>query len=165
MWPSCLLTIGLGNLFAAAGARASEPLSPPATRTSDTYEQLTIRGRFVWLAEAMAKRFGAQAVPEAVERVMAIEAPDGQLVPLLEDVRGRAFRADPALRTFDLELEVRRYRGAPAVQLIRLYSLEKGVRYELDYWCEICSIVMFERKLCECCQGTIELRKRKVPGP
>ncbi|MCA9044880.1 MAG: hypothetical protein KDA69_11205, partial [Planctomycetaceae bacterium] len=41
--------------------------------------------------------------------------------------------------------------------------LEKdGTRQEMDYWCDICSIPMYEIKECECCQGPIEFRLR--PG-
>jgi hypothetical protein len=27
-----------------------------------------------------------------------------------------------------------------------------------DYWCDVCSIPMYEIKPCECCQGEIRLR-------
>ena len=43
---------------------------------------------------------------------------------------------------------------------------EKGRRQEMDYWCEICSIPMYEIKACECCQADIDLRLRpgKLPA-
>ena len=54
--------------------------------------------------------------------------------------------------------------GAPAVQIIGVYELAKDGRYEVDYWCSVCAIAMYELKPCECCQGEIELRKRKADG-
>jgi hypothetical protein len=35
---------------------------------------------------------------------------------------------------------------------------EAGVRQYTDYWCDICSIPMYEIQPCECCQGDIRLR-------
>lgn len=144
-------------LAGAVGTRRSSA-EPPGTETP---QNETLRGRVVYLAEALERRYGVKSVPEAADRVLAIETRDGELVPLVEDIRGRAFRRDPQLRELeDLELLVRRHPGAPAVQVIKLYSHERGVRYELDYWCEICAIAMYELKPCDCCQGPIELRRR-----
>ncbi|MCA9222733.1 MAG: hypothetical protein KDA71_20565, partial [Planctomycetales bacterium] len=79
---------------------------------------------------------------------------------IVEDVRGRAFRRDDRLRKMRVELLVRRYAGVPAVQIIRVFELTDEGRFELDYWCDICAIAMFELKACDCCQGPIELRRR-----
>jgi hypothetical protein len=122
----------------------------------------TIRGKVVFLAEVMEKQTGVPSVPEARERILALQTRAGDLIPLLEDVRARAFRRDDRLRKMDVELVVRRYSQFPAVQIIRVFEVAKDGRYEIDYWCEICSIAMFEQKDCECCQGPVELRRRKV---
>jgi hypothetical protein len=118
----------------------------------------------VYLAEALEQRAGTTAVPEAKDRILALETKDGELIPLLEDVRGRAFRRDERLRKMDVELLVRRYKGSPVVQVIRVFEVTKDGLLEVDYWCEICAIAMYELKECECCQGPIELRKRKSDG-
>jgi hypothetical protein len=122
----------------------------------------TIRGRVVYLAEAMEKQTGLSSVSEARERVLALQTAKGQLIPILEDVRGRAFRRDERLRDIDLELVVRRFKNSPLVQVIRVIELTKSGRFEIDYWCDTCSIAMFEKKDCECCQGDVELRRRPV---
>src|SRR5205823_4561003 len=96
------------------------------------------------------------------ERVLALRTKEGELVPLLEDVRARAFRRDERLREMEVELVVRRYAILPLLQVIRVFELAKDGKYEIDYWCAICSIPMFEKKDCECCQGDVELRRRKV---
>jgi hypothetical protein len=140
-----------------ATGHQSSPKQPPKK-----FEVLTLRGRVVWLAEAMARRHGVKTVPEAAMRVLALETSDGQLFPLAEDIRGRGFRRDERLRKVDLELLVRRYHGAPVIQVIRAFELTKKAKFELDYWCEICAIAMFELKPCDCCQADIQLRRRIV---
>lgn len=129
---------------------------------ADSFATETIRGKVVFLAEVMQRQTEAPVVPEALERVLALRAADGKLIPLLEDVRARAFRRDDRLRQMEVELVVRRYAISPLVQIIRVIGLAADGKFELDYWCDICSIAMFEKKECECCQGEVELRRRRV---
>lgn len=126
------------------------------------YTTKRIAGRVVWAAEALSRLHGIKSVPEAAQRVLALETRDGQLFPFVEDKRGRSFRLDKRLRGIDVELLVRQYRGVPFVQVIQVFAIKKDGKYELDYWCEICAIAMFELKPCDCCQAEIELRARKV---
>ncbi len=122
----------------------------------------TLRGKVVFLAEAMENEIGVRSVPEAKDRILALQTEGGELVPLLEDARGRAFRRDDRLRQMKVELLVRRYRNSPLAQIIRVCEVAADGRYEIDYWCEICAIAMVEKKDCECCQGPVQLRRRKV---
>jgi hypothetical protein len=122
----------------------------------------THRGHVVFLAEAVEKRTGVPVVPEARERVLALETAKGELIPLLEEVRARAFRGDERLRKMEIELVVRKYRNSPLVQVIGVAEIAKDGKYEIDYWCDICAIAMFEQKDCECCQEPNVLRRRKV---
>jgi len=122
----------------------------------------THRGRIVFLAEAHEKRTGVPVVPEARDRVLALETAKGELIPLLEDVRARAFRRDERLREMEIELLVRHYRGSPLVQIIGVSEIAKDGKFEIDYWCDICAIAMFEQKDCECCQEPNVLRRRRV---
>ncbi len=138
------------------GAAALPAAEPPA------FELQTLRGRVVYLHEALEKRFDITSVPEAKERTLALQTADGTLVPLVEDIRGRAFRVDERLRKMNVQMLVRRYQGSPAVQVIRLFEVTDDGLLELDYWCDICAIVMYEFKACECCQGQTELRRQKV---
>jgi hypothetical protein len=149
-----LVSAFVAALIGNAGLAADEP--------EKGYDTETLRGRVVFLAEEFEKQTGVPSVPEARERILALKQADGTLVPLLEDVRGRAFRRDKRLRQMEVELVVRRYRQSPVVQIIRVMEVTKEGRYDLDYWCEICAIAMFEQKDCECCQGPVELRRRKV---
>ena len=43
-------------------------------------------------------QFGITTVDEAANRVLAIATKDGQLIPIVEDLRGRAFRVDERAR-------------------------------------------------------------------
>jgi hypothetical protein len=131
-----------------------------ATARGDKFVLRSLRGRVVWLGEAMGRLHGVKTVPEAAERTLALETEDGSLHPLVEDVRGRAFRRDERLRKMHVELLVREYAGSPVVQVVRVFELARDGKLELDYWCEICSIAMYELKECDCCQGPIELRRR-----
>ncbi len=144
------------------------PVSAIAAEPQDevvaSYVTKAIRGRVVWLAEALTRLHGIKSVPEAKQRVLALETKAGDLHPIVEDIRGRAFRRDERLRQMNVELLVRQYRGSPMVQVVRVFELTDEGKFEVDYWCEICSIAMFELKECDCCQGPIELRRQKVAG-
>ena len=48
------------------------------------------------------------------------------------------------------------------IQILRVWQIEHGRRYEIDYWCDVCAIVMYETGPCACCQDTNRLRKRLV---
>ena len=148
----------IGSLLlvvAVITARTDAADSPP-------FKLQTYRGHVVFLNEALARKFGIATVPEAADRSIALETAEGTLVPIVEDVRGRAFRADERLRKPEVEILVRKYEGSPAVQVIRLFEVTKDGKLELDYWCDICAIPMVELKPCECCQGETILRRRKV---
>ena len=146
----------------SAQQAAQQPAQESAQESAQaSYETVTLRGRVVWMAEALDRLFGIRSVPEAKERLLAIETPDGRLHPIVAYIRGRSFRRDPRLRV-DGEFLVRRYEGSPMVQVIRIYEISEQGKFELDYWCEICAIAMFELKPCDCCQGSIELRRRKA---
>lgn len=150
-----LLLIGLGLI-----AVADEPAAPVAEKPA--FEVSSVRGRVVWLAEALTRRFGIESDQDTEHAQVALETADGQLLPLVKDARGRGFWLDERLRGIDMELMVRRYPGSPVAQVIRVYTVKPDGLYELDYWCDICSIPMYELKACECCQGETRIRERKV---
>jgi hypothetical protein len=137
------------------GSAAGDSQSPNFTTE-------TIRGRVSFLAQEMEKRTDARPVPEARDRILALQTSEGQFVPLLEDVRGRAFRSDERLRQMEIELLVRRYRHWPLVQILRVFEVKDGQRYEIDYWCDICAIAIYEDRECDCCQGPVVLRRQRV---
>ena len=157
-----LFCIGLIPIGQHAPAQTgSEPAATAAVRKTP-YSTRVLRGRVVWLAEALTRRFDIVQVPEAARKSLALETREGTLIPLAEDIRGRGFRRDARLREMNVELMVRIYHQSPVAQIVRVYSIEKRGKFEVDYWCDICAIAMYELKPCECCQAKIELRKRPV---
>ena len=158
------VAIVLAAIVCCASPRlpAAEPPVDQSPATKADFTTATLRGRVVWMADAMARRHGVKSVAEASDRILALETKDGELLPILEDVRGRAFRVDPRLMKLDVELLVRQHRGSPMLQVIGVSAIEKDGKFEIDYWCEICAIAMYELKPCDCCQGETELRRRAV---
>ena len=146
-------------LAAASRGRADEPAKP-----APDFHQEWIRGKVVWLAEALKSEFGISTVSEVAESSLAILTDEGQLFPLVENLRGRAFRKDERLRGKEMEILARRYDKQPLVQVLRVYQLDGERRYEVDYWCDVCAIVMYEKGACACCQDDNRLRKRLVEG-
>jgi hypothetical protein len=121
-----------------------------------------IRGKVTWLAAALKSKFGISTVPEVAENSLALVTDDGRLLPIVENLRGRAFRKDERLRGKDMQILARRYQQHPLIQVLRVYEFDEGKRYEVDYWCDVCAIVMFETGPCACCQDDNRLRKRLV---
>ena len=126
------------------------------------YRNELLHGRVVWLAAALRSRFGITSVPEVAENGLAILTTDGSLVPIVENLRGRAFRKDPRLLEMELELLVRRYEHQPFVQVVKIFEVEGDKRNEIDYWCDVCAIIMYEYGPCSCCQDQNRLRRQLV---
>ena len=171
---SLILAGVLGCIFGfVVGLSRAETEENSAAPPGDTIDQAvakpfrveSIRGKVVWYAEGLKSQFGITTVDEAADRVLAVATPDGELIPIVEDLRGRAFRSDERLREMDVELRVRRYAGTPAVQIVRVYEWRDGKKFQVDYWCDVCAIIMFETGPCSCCQDHNRLRQRPVESP
>lgn len=114
-------------------------------------------GRVVVVQEAL-KRRGVKAFDEFRSQV-ALESDDGELIPIVPDWRGRAFYQDERLRNRRVDLVGSRQKAAPYLQVLMIFVFdEQGTRHYMDYWCDICSIPMYEIKPCDCCQAEIRLR-------
>ena len=66
----------------------AQPISPSAAAASG-HETLSLRGRVVWLADALQQLHGIQTVPEARDRVLVLQTDDGELHPLVRYSRPR----------------------------------------------------------------------------
>jgi hypothetical protein len=148
----------LGSLITRLVAVQAQP---PSAAPSPYVTEVAV-GKVVFLAEAMEQATGARAVPEARQRVLALQTSAGNYIPLLEDVRGRAFRTDQRLRQMQVKLWLRRYAGFPLAQILRVVEVTPDGEFEIDYWCDVCAIALFEQKECDCCQGPVVLRRRKL---
>jgi len=163
--PSATAGAGGDNTPGADTAPANTAASgrgPAAASTKTAYAAETLRGRMVWMADALERRYGIETDADAVQAVIAVETGDGKLIPIVKDFRSRGFWLDPRLRAMEVEVLVRRYEKSPVVQVVRWYAVRQGRKYEVDYWCDICAIPMYELKTCDCCQGETRLRERLV---
>ncbi len=131
---------------------------PETKQKAPTPEKMV--GRVVFLYEELAKATGIEPNRDALQRVLALKTEDGKLLPLIEDVRGGAFRKDKRLREMKLELVVRRQPKTPLLQVLRVFEVTKDGKAEIVYWCDICAITMYELRDCACCQGPIEMIRR-----
>lgn len=98
---------------------------------------------------------------------VALEAPGGELLPIIPDWRGRAFFQDKRLRNRRVEVVGSVRPGIPYLQVIMIFVFdEAGTRQYMDYWCDICSIPMYEIKPCDCCQADtiLRLQPRDLPN-
>ena len=146
----------LSPLWGADPAAKTSPAADASTPPEDRQELLT--GRVVLLTEAL-KRKDIAAYPEEHKNQVVLETPTGELFPILSDWRGRAFYQDKRLRDRKVELVCKRPPGVPYLQVLMIFTFdEQGQRQYTDYWCDICSIPMYEIKPCDCCQGDIRLR-------
>lgn len=124
-----------------------------------------LSGKVVLLADALKER-GIKSYGEEIQGQVVLVTKEDELVPIVADWRGRAFYQDERLRNRPVDLVVHRHKGVPWVQVLSIYTFdEQGARNITDYWCDICSIPMYEIKECECCQGPIRLRFRPQELP
>jgi hypothetical protein len=152
--------------FALPFAHSDDPKSPAAEKIENAPEPTRelFTGKVVLATDAL-KRKGLTAAEEMKGQVV-LETPDGELIPILADWRGRAFYQDERLREREVELLGYRRKGVPYLQALMVFTFNKaGEREYTDYWCDVCSIPMYEIKPCECCQGEIRLRFQKQGLP
>jgi hypothetical protein len=146
----------------AAGPTTKVKTKPAASRPEPPKKLFT--GKVVMLREAL-KRRGIKATEEFDKQVV-LETPTGELIPIIPDWRGRAFYQDKRLRDHKVDLVGYRRKGIPYLQVLMIFTYDKkGERKYTDYWCDVCSIPMYELKPCDCCQGTIRLRFQSKPLP
>lgn len=145
---------------ASTGAANAESSKEAASKPPKTL----FSGKVVLVQEALARR-GVTAFEELKDQV-ALETTQGALLPIIPDWRGRAFFQDKRLRDRQVDLIGTRRNDLPYLQVLVVYFIDdEGNREYMDYWCDICSIPMYEIKPCDCCQGDIRLRlqPRELP--
>lgn len=166
----CILTAILGMSICTAPTQESlgDDSNPAAVSARIPDASLTLssrapkkslyKGRVVRVIDALKQR-GIKAYSDELKDQVALEAENHELIPILPDWRGRAFYQDERLRNRDVELIGLRRDGIPYLNVLSVYTFgEKGERQYTDYWCDICSIPMYEIKPCDCCQQDIRIR-------
>jgi hypothetical protein len=119
-------------------------------------------GQVVALAPLIEK-FGTKLDPEAAPHWLALKTEDGKIYPLIEDDGSRMFFKDAKLLDRPMQVAGRLFPGSQLLQAAEIHSYHAGKLHEIYYWCNVCSIKRFEKKLCDCCGGPMELREVLVP--
>lgn len=154
----------------AAPAKDASSESQPARREagSEPVSQEPVKQLFagkVQFAQEALKTRGIRVADEMKSQAVLVTN-SGEIMPIAADWRGRAFFQDERLRNRTVEVIGYRRSGLPYLQVLTIYVVdEKEGRQEMDYWCDICSIPMYEIKECECCQGPIRFRLRPAKLP
>jgi hypothetical protein len=158
VWPCVAVALFAGCLTLCAEEPALTGAADAAVASeSNTPAPQLFSGRVVYLKDALARR-DIETAAETAEHVV-LETESGEIIPILADWRGRAFYQDEQLRDRKVDLIGFRHSGVPYLNVIAVYTFnEAGERAYTDYWCDICSIPMYEIQACECCQGPIRLR-------
>ena len=115
------------------------------------------------MAEALQSEFGISTVPEVAESSLAILTTDGAAVADRREPSRPGIPQGQAASRDGSGNPGTTVPAATADSDLRLYQVEGDERYEVDYWCDVCAIVMFETGPCSCCQDDNRLRKRLVP--
>lgn len=154
------LAVLLSSVAAEEQAAPSDDPDTTSTahseRSADPLKEV-FRGQVVSLRQALKKR--DIVVGDEMDSQVVLETAEGELIPILADWRGRAFYQDERLRQRDVELVGFRRDRLPYLQVLMVFTFdEEGQRRYTDYWCDVCSIPMYEIKPCECCQGPVRLR-------
>lgn len=163
-WTVGLLVTLIGLAWCLAQEPASSPIvdksltkSKADTKNKDDSTKELFSGKVVLLQESL-KRRGVKTADEFKGQVV-LETDEGELIPIVPDWRGRAFYQDERLRDRRVDLVGSRQKAAPYLQVQMVFVFdEQGTRQYMDYWCDICSIAMYELKPCDCCQEEIRLR-------
>ena len=141
-----------------AGAEAAGPPAAGQSQDADQPPRRLFTGRVVLLLDAL-KRRKIETSEEELKGQVVLETADGDLIPIVPDWRGRAFFQDERLRNRKVDLVGYRPAGTPYLKVLMVFTFdEDGQRQYTDYWCDICSIPMYEIQRCECCQGPVRLR-------
>ena len=151
--PAMLLIAAFACPALAEEQKSSEPQNAEASQPPKEL----FAGKVLLLGEALKDK-GISSSPE-MHKQAVLETPEGEIIPIVADWRGRAFFQDERLRNRKVELVGTRKPGVPYLQVLMVFTFDKqDQRMYTDYWCDICSIPMYEIKPCDCCQGDIRLR-------
>jgi hypothetical protein len=146
-----VLAVGFSPLFLSRAGGVTEKIK------TEYY-----KGKVVPLAEIMEK-MGAKLDADAAPCWLALVSDDGKIYPLIKDDGSRIFFKDTRLLNRPMRLTGRLLPGSHLLQVVEVHSYnQKNELQAVYYWCDICSIKRYERKLCDCCGAAMELREEPI---
>jgi hypothetical protein len=120
-----------------------------------------LHGKVLTLPDALQSR-GIPLKPdvEPIARQVALVSDDGAITPLFSDDASRALFLDEHLRNRAVEIQGRRFKGVPYLQVVTLKVEQDGQFQTPEYFCAVCTISVRYPQTCPCCQGPMELRMK-----
>ncbi len=135
-------------------------LSQSEADESSAPEPITVHARALWLAEILKERKIPSDNEHSTAQIVLVEA-DGSIAPILRDEASRALFVDDRVRNRDLEVQARKFRGLPYLQVVLFRVRDSGGRWRIpEYYCDICTISVRYPQVCPCCQGDMEFRMK-----
>ena len=118
-----------------------------------------LRGRIVCLTEELVSEH--QVTPACATRghVYALKTGDGKLHPLLPTESAAAVWLDERYRQLDLQIVARRFPNTEFIEVIKYQTWRNDKPFDLDYFCIVCNISVYQPGPCECCQDPVEYRE------
>ena len=129
--------------------------APPEAKYED------FQGKVVPLAGLLEKA-GAKLDADAAPHWFALVDDKGKIYPLVKDDGSRMFFKDARLLQRPMRLTGRLIPQSQLLQVVKVHSVIDGELHDVHYWCNICSIRRYEKKICDCCGGPMELREEPV---
>jgi hypothetical protein len=150
-----ILLLCLIPLLFAPAQTPKQPAKPAAVKNE------YFNGKVVVLAD-LVEKFGFKLDADAAPHWLALSTDDGKIYPLIKDDGSRMFFKDEKLLKRPMRLTARLLPGSQLLQVIEVHSYKDNELHEVFYWCDICSIKRYEKKICDCCGGPMELREEPV---
>ena len=146
---ACLFAVcGAISILLLGSARSDEPATKPSF----------FDGKVVPLKE-LVEKIGSQLDADAEPSWLALVTPKGDIYPLIKDEGSRMFFKDASLLKRPMRLTGKLLPKSTLLQVLEVHSMKDGKLHDIYYWCDICSIKRYEKKICECCGGPMELRE------
>jgi hypothetical protein len=156
----------LGTIPAVEGSPSaaqadSAKVAEESVNSAAEPENVVVKGKAMQLSSAL-KEMHANVKPDAdpIAQQIVVLQDDHSLVPLLPDEASRALFRDDRLQDRVVEIQGRKYRGLPYVQVITFKVEQDGRLQTPEYYCNICTISVRSPQICPCCQGEMELRMK-----
>jgi hypothetical protein len=147
------------SLCIALALAVSPLLFGRAGSVPDKVKNQYYKGKVVPLA-AILEKMGAPLDADAAPSWLALVGEDGKIYPLIKDDGSRMFFKDARLLNRPMRLTGRLLPGSQLLQVVEVNSYnQKNELQEVYYWCDICAIKRYEKKLCDCCGAPMELRE------
>lgn len=153
--------------LATVPARADLARRPAGQKNSvaRTEPAVKLRGQVLPYREAVGRKTGQALVEEWGRDLLAFQTEEGRILPLLPTEAARFFYQDRRMWRRRMEVTSRVDPNVPAVSMLEVRAVKGDRLYEIFYWCDICSIKMYQLKQCECCQGPVQIREHPVGEP